>query len=151
MRRLVDTRFGIPYLALAFVLTVSLAGCAAPAPPMPQIPGAGDGGGSVTEADDGETVELLVGETVSIRLKANPSTGYAWRLDGPLPAALATVTVKYVPEPASPGTVGSGGHTVAVYKAVKVGRGEIRLVYGRPWEEGRVPPSVRVTYRIFVR
>ena len=83
-----------------------------------------------TEADDGKTVEVPLGETLGIRLDANPSTGYSWNLS--LTEGLSLAADEYIPSP-SGGRVGAGG--VQSYTLVTTAKGDqlARAEYRRPW------------------
>src|SRR5262245_7223528 len=86
---------------------------------------------SLVEVDNGRTVDIHRGETVRISLPENATTGYRWaidRFDDELIEALAT-------EPRyAPGTIGSGGDVVFIFRGKKIGAGEIVLKHWRHWE-----------------
>jgi len=85
---------------------------------------------TLTEQDDGRTVEVRTGQTLAIDLPENAATGYRWaveRLDGPVEPRAAA------PRPAA-GAVGSGGRTVLAFAATAPGRAEIALKHWRAWE-----------------
>jgi inhibitor of cysteine peptidase len=132
---------------LLAVLLFSAAGCGEAVPlPTPNVPS-----NTLTEADNGKTVNLNVGETLVVRLASNPSTGYTWETKD-----LDTQMLEQVGEAAfeSPDTppdlVGAGGILVRTFKALEPGTTTLTLVYHRPWETDVAPLqtfSVTVTVK----
>lgn len=109
---------------LAFVATgmlaFSLLGCSSAGPV------------TLTEADDGRTQQLAVGQELQVSLEANPTTGYRWAIDGDLPPEL-----EQVGEPeykADSSAIGSGGRETWIFSAVKSGSAALRLKYWRSFE-----------------
>ncbi|MBI5157485.1 MAG: protease inhibitor I42 family protein [Acidimicrobiia bacterium] len=98
-----------------------------------------------TAADDGAAIEVQVGETITVDLSGNPTTGYAWQVEG-LDAAVMTAT-----EPAFESDselMGAGGTFTFTFTAVAAGETQLRLVYLRPWEQ--VEPLETFTMTITV-
>jgi inhibitor of cysteine peptidase len=62
----------------------------------------------LTEADAGSTRQVKRGETVELRLKENPSTGYRWTIDVEPPGG-ATIAASSQ-EPGGPGLGANGVH-----------------------------------------
>ncbi|MBB6049928.1 protease inhibitor I42 family protein [Armatimonas rosea] len=88
----------------------------------------------ITEADQGKEIKLRLGETFTIQLAANPTTGYSWYLlTGPAP--WTPVSRKYVTDPHKPNLTGVGGKETFTFKAESVGGGFLRLLYLRGFEE----------------
>jgi inhibitor of cysteine peptidase len=81
--------------------------------------------------DDGATVGIRVGETLSVRLPENATTGYRWVADGIDPRILAVLPgeASYLDE-----AVGSGGEAIFRARAVAAGECDLELVNRRPWE-----------------
>lgn len=73
-----------------------------------------------------------VGELVTVRLQANPTTGFEWqaRFD---PEAVALVDRKFDP---GAGGIGGGGEDVLTFRPLRTGRATITLDLRRPWEKG---------------
>jgi inhibitor of cysteine peptidase len=90
---------------------------------------------SVGASANGKSFELKRGDTLVVRLDANPTTGYDWAIVGK-PKCLRLVGRSFVAPP--PGLVGAGGTDVFRF-SVKKGRGKLQLVYRRSWEKG-IPP-----------
>src|SRR5712664_986258 len=83
---------------------------------------------SLTENDEGRSVEVRAGDTVRISLPENATTGYRWAIDRIDEEVIEAVGS----EPNYPGgAVGSGGHVVFTFKAKKAGTGEVTLKYWR--------------------
>ena len=86
---------------------------------------------SLTEADNGRTVDLRVGESVRLTLPENATTGYRWTVDH---------LDREVVDPAGSephyagGAVGSAGQVTFDFKAKKAGSGEVALKYWRHFE-----------------
>jgi inhibitor of cysteine peptidase len=109
-------------------------------PPGKPSAGKRSKGIELTDADNGKTIKVAAGKSLTIALEGNPTTGYQWqtgKIDG------ASVRAEGKPEYAAKkhpaGMVGVGGSFVFRFKAVKPGKSEIKLVYLRPWEKDTPP------------
>lgn len=87
---------------------------------------------ALTEADDGRTVQRAVHQTLRVSLPANPSTGYAWRVDPDLPPSVLVQVGE--PETVSPPMPGAPGVTSFEFLATGPGLVPLRLVYDRTFE-----------------
>lgn len=99
--------------------------------------GAGDDGTEpavYTEADRGRTVKALVGDSITIRLSENPSTGYSWKLRQS--GGLELHADDFLQPTASPGLVGAPGTRVLTLEVTGSGTQSVDAVYERPWEPG---------------
>ena len=85
-----------------------------------------------TAADDGAAIEVQVGESFTIVLAGNPTTGYAWQVEGIDPAVLTASEPVYASDS---DLVGSGGSYTFTFTAAAAGESEVHLVYLRPWEQ----------------
>jgi inhibitor of cysteine peptidase len=91
----------------------------------------------VAEADAGTTVQLGLGDLLTVVLAANPSTGYVWDVVPETPACLAQIgDSSFTP---GNGNAGSPGKMTFQFEPVSTGRMTLRLVYHRPWETGVAP------------
>jgi len=122
-------------LLMAIVLT-AISGCAAQA-------------ALALEADDnGNEITLNKGQTLTIKLEANPTTGYTWEVVESEGAILRQVgETEYEAES---DLIGAGGVQTLRFEAVEAGEIELRLVYHRPWETDVEPLetfSVQVTVK----
>ena len=96
---------------------------------------------TITWGNRNKEVAVKAGQTFTVRLSSNPSTGYQWYvLAGPGPFQL--VGRKYAGRPAKPGVVGAGGEEVFTFKATGAGSGFLRLYYIRPFEEKIAPDAL---------
>jgi inhibitor of cysteine peptidase len=106
-------------------LTILLAACGAPSSQ------------TITEQDAGKTIEVSKGETITILLEGNPTTGYTWEL-----ASENLSILRQVGEPAfTPDSqaAGSGGKVSLKFEAVTTGQGLLQLVYHRSFEPDEPP------------
>jgi predicted secreted protein len=102
---------------LALSVLLLLAGCAAST--------------SLTDADNGKTIQAHVGDEIHIALDANPSTGYSWsveKIDGTL------LPLKQSDFSASSSAVGSGGTQTLTFVAKNAGTATLQLKYWRSFE-----------------
>jgi len=102
--------------------------------------GCGTNGISLTEADNGRQFTLQTGDTLTVSLASNPTTGYGWQV---LEIQDAILIQKGEPEfkqaTNSEGLVGAGGIETLRFEAVGSGKTSLKLGYMRPWES--VPPT----------
>jgi inhibitor of cysteine peptidase len=95
-------------------------------------------GAAVTlwDGDNGRRVPVRVGDTVAVRLSANPTTGFGWNLaDAGGPPILQLLGTPRFERPAGQ-PLGAPGAQVYRFKVVSAGQGVLRLLYQRPWEKG---------------
>lgn len=100
----------------------------------------------ISDPDDGGTVQMSPGDTLRVRLHAQPGTGYSWTVAKIDPAALAeSAPRKFVPPPQQiPGAI---GHDVFEFRAARSGRTSLEMHYVRPWEKNAAPAR---TFRVNV-
>jgi inhibitor of cysteine peptidase len=95
--------------------------------------------GALTDADNGKTATVNVGETLVIELGGNPSTGYTWEVkDLDIQIFQQVGDIGFRPASSTP-MVGQGGTQILTLKALKSGTTPLTLVYHRPWETGVAP------------
>lgn len=102
--------------------------------------------GTYSGSDSGKAIAVKSGETFTVKLDENPTTGYSWNMtvgDG-----LKIVNDRYVAN--NTGLVGSGGYHIWTIQATKAGTYKVAGVYKRPWEpltgkEQKYSLSVNVT------
>lgn len=83
----------------------------------------------LTDADRGRTIEVRYGETLTLRLPENPSTGYHWMVEKS--AGLEQIASRFS---ASSSAVGSGGVRVIDWRVGAPGSFRLRLKNWREWE-----------------
>jgi len=117
--------------------------------------GSGCGGSEairLNRENDGGQVTVKKGETVSITLDSNPSTGYQWTVLESDPAILEPVgEAKFTPTASTSSTplVGAGGQETLRFKTIGSGQVDLKLAYCRPWEEG-VEPAETFSVQVMV-
>ena len=107
---------------------------------------------NLSEADAGASVEIKVGEKISVSLSGVPTAGYVWGADKP-PAFVkvsegpggATSSAQFLP-----GFAGGNHWEVLVIEAIAPGEGEIALAQKRPWEEQAAPDDKRFKFQLKV-
>lgn len=113
-------------LVLVSLLLLLMAGC-----------GPKGKGLQLKEENSGQKVTLEVGQTLTLTLKSNPTTGYQWQVRDLDEAVLKLSNYEYRAD--TPITIGSGGVDVWSFEAQASGQTTLRLEYVRPWEEGKEP------------
>ncbi len=79
-----------------------------------------------------EARAVRVGESITLRLPSNPSTGFGWQaIFDPATVALDSQTF----DRGAP-NIGSGGEEVLTFRAIASGRAAITLELRRPWDKG---------------
>jgi predicted secreted protein len=95
--------------------------------------------------DDEDSINIAVGETISIILESNSSTGYKWILDTNLldSAIVSNTSNKYFSGVTS--LVGAVGTEQWIFEGEAIGTTTIKLNYKRIWET-----SIEDTFEIEV-
>ena len=90
-------------------------------------------GKTLTQSESGSTVTLQEGETLTLDLDANPTTGFQWQvISDPNARVLEVKGSKYL---ASEGDqVGGGGIETWTFKAVSAGKTTVVMSYSRPFD-----------------
>ncbi|WP_180982443.1 protease inhibitor I42 family protein [Methylocella silvestris] len=92
------------------------------------------------EADNGGTIRLHAGETITLRLPENPSTGYGWSLE-PYDAEL--LDVRQGPYRARAGALGAGGEASWTIRARAAGSSTKKTTLGlKLWLQWEGDPSI---------
>jgi inhibitor of cysteine peptidase len=101
--------------------------------------------------DFNKPLEITEGDTFSIVLNANPTTGYQWTLKEPLDATRVKLVHSQYQATVTPiHVVGSGGKETWTFKALHKGNATITLQYHRPWEKDK-PPARLKEYQIIIK
>jgi predicted secreted protein len=87
----------------------------------------------VSEADDGASLALRVGDRVMVELEGNATTGYTWTNAMEVEYAVLREAQEAEFRPASE-LLGAPGAFLFRYVAVDVGPQTFRFIYHRPWE-----------------
>jgi len=112
------------------------------------LAGCGKSQADLAAADSGGQVALKPGQTFTLTLDSNPTTGYSWEFVG-LDSQNVVEVVKQEYK-ADSKLIGSGGVDTIRLKAVQVGEAVITLVYHRSWEKD-VAPLETFTYTVTVQ
>lgn len=104
---------------------------------------------TLSDKDNHGTVDLTTGELLIVQLPANPSTGYAWTVNGD-PAPLKLVKHFHLRSKEESGMVGAPQTAVFEFKATSAGAATLTLLYRRSWEYN-VPPAKIFTVLVKVR
>lgn len=102
---------------------------------------------AVPEISNGQEHRLAPGNTVTLMLDGNPTTGYRWTASYN-EEMVALVGKDYQTDTRSGNLVGQGGHDYWRFKALKAGTTEIKMTYARPWES--VQPLKTFTLKVVV-
>jgi inhibitor of cysteine peptidase len=95
-----------------------------------------------TYTDEGQGIDTEVNQQFVIALGSNPgSTGYSWQASYD-ETMLELVGGQSTYEEPKSGLVGAGGVEYFRFKALKIGRTQITLVYKRAWEEEVIDQKV---------
>ena len=84
-------------------------------------------------------LEVQAGETFTVNLCSNPSTGFEWSEEAKIsdPAVLKLEDHEFIgPESEPPPPPGTPGQEVWTFNALSQGSSKIYLEYSRPWEGG---------------
>lgn len=105
----------------------------------------------LTQASSGKSYTINKGDTFTVTLASNPTTGYQLHMivDGSEPYSLVSKSYKSDPNPG--GMTGVGGSSTYTFKGTKSGTGEVIFVNIRKFDldtlKEAVPWSVKVTVK----
>ena len=103
----------------------------------------------VNEENNGDTIHVLPGELIRIRLRSNPSTGFSWALGPFEERGLETNgESEFEADAHREGEAGYGGCEIWTCKARHSGQNEISLFYARSWED--VDPAKRFKLNVVI-
>lgn len=91
----------------------------------------------LTEADNGNSIELRVGDKLEVELPGNPTTGFQWEVSN-----VDSIILTPIGEPEfkpSSNAVGSEGTVILRFEAVGAGQTKLKLIHHRPFEENVAP------------
>jgi predicted secreted protein len=106
---------------------------------------------SIDRSFDNTTVQIAVGDKLTISLEEIPTTGFIWVLVTNMPSSLQTISDEFVQQGNSeaPMRAGAGGYRKLVYQAIEKGQAVLSFVKRRPWEDGEIT-NERFTVAIVV-
>ncbi|MDE3091404.1 MAG: protease inhibitor I42 family protein [Chloroflexota bacterium] len=99
-------------------------------------------------ANNGTTVQVANGQTITITLDSNITTGYKWNLvTEPNAQVLKLLSSEYVPSVASNlPVVGAGGKEVWKFQTTGRGTTSLKLAFFRPFDPSQVAKEFAVTF-----
>jgi rhodanese-related sulfurtransferase len=92
------------------------------------------------------TGEVVPGQTVTVTLASNPTTGFRW--EAAQDSALFAVRDCYVSRPQSAPVSGSGGWQTFVLTPTQAGTAQVSFTYVRPWEDGGAARELSYTFTV---
>jgi predicted secreted protein len=98
----------------------------------------------LSEQDYGRTINVKVGDVVTIRLTENPSTGYRWTKE--VSSELEQISDHFV----GGGARGAGGVRVIEFRITRIGSYQLRMKNWREWE-GESSVIARFVVKIIVK
>lgn len=127
---------------LSLCAALALSACQTPHPTSkPTMP-------NTTINNTANKQHFKVGDTFSIQLRSNPTTGYRWQLVEPFDKTRLEKVGNHYQADANPNRmVGVGGTEIWTFKALKSGQAQIQLHYVRSWEK-QEPPAQVANYQI---
>jgi len=129
-------------IGIVCLIAAGCAGCIGTGPgtpagvspsPTPTAPAVQAGNLVVNEVQNHATVKVHKGNSITVRLPENPTTGFTWNLSAS--PGLLVVSDSYIPSDTTGKLIGSGGTHVWDISAQSVGAQTIEGVYLRPWEQ----------------
>jgi inhibitor of cysteine peptidase len=103
---------------------------------------------ALTEQDAGREVIVKKEREFLIRLPANPTTGYSWRLSiSPSDLLLQKKAPQYQSSVSGGKLLGSGGFECWRFRFTRPGLARLSFAYARPWEKG-IPPVRQLVFSV---
>lgn len=103
------------------------------------------------KTDSGSTTTISVGNTVTISLSENPTTGYSWAfsIEPESQNLISDISEKYIAP--NNNLVGSSGFKEYSFKAINTGEITLTGYYRRPWEKLDKQNSEKVEYSFIIK
>ncbi|MGI5848941.1 MAG: protease inhibitor I42 family protein [Christensenellales bacterium] len=108
-------------LAVSFIVMIAV-GCTATA-------------GQKVYGKDDTDISVDTGQSFTIKLEENPTTGYQWSVSISDESIVKLENDYYKQEPTDKQLVGAGGYRMLTFKGLKQGNATITLIYERSFEE----------------
>ncbi len=90
-----------------------------------------------TYNDEGQAIDIGVGQEFIIALGSNPTTGYSWQASyDETRLELVGGEPTYEADEPEGGALGAGGVEYFQFRALQAGEAQITLTYAQPWEGG---------------
>lgn len=94
---------------------------------------------TLTNSDNNSNTTLKVGDTLTVVLNSNPSTGYSWKVSAVDEKVLQPVGEPQFSLGSKTPVPGAGGTQTFTFNAVGKGKTTLTLIYVRPWETNVTP------------
>ncbi len=104
---------------------------------------------TLTEQDNGKTIELTKGATLIVKLSSNASTGYSWSVQSKSPL-LKLLDSNYKEKKQLAQVAGAPGVQTFQWQATGAGNATLKLEYRRPWEKDE-PPAKTFSVSLQIR
>ncbi|MFO7633737.1 MAG: protease inhibitor I42 family protein [Caldilinea sp.] len=91
---------------------------------------------TVTDADNGGTVQVAAGGRIDVELPGNPTTGYIWQVTANDESILLPIGHEFAPDSDA---AGAGGMERFSFHVMAPGEVNLELVNSRPWETDAPP------------
>jgi inhibitor of cysteine peptidase len=82
-----------------------------------------------------QNIEVNAGDTLTVTLASNPTTGFQWGETQITDKAIIQQTKSEYVEPVQ-GMLGAAGKQIYTLKALKIGETKVSTQYSRPWQGG---------------
>ena len=93
-------------------------------------------GKTLTEKNNGDSINLKINDSLEVKLESNPTTGYSWFLNDNVDVTIVSVSDPvFIESEKDKELVGAGGYEIFIIKAISKGKTSIILNYEIPWEE----------------
>jgi inhibitor of cysteine peptidase len=90
---------------------------------------------TLTQADNGRRVEARLGDTITIRLDENPTTGYRWSVEEEGGGVFNIAGTEFIQS--ADAKIGGGGQRVLTLRAAQAGAAPLKIKLWRQWEGDR--------------
>ncbi len=100
----------------------------------------------ITEADRGRTINARCGDTITVRLEENATTGHKWQLENLDPSILALQGARFSP-PCTAAAGAAGTHTFT-FQANSPGSVTLEFKYLQPWEPTQIADRMIVQLHV---
>lgn len=92
--------------------------------------------GGIAHATPTEQAHLVPGETFTVTMEANPSTGYGWSVDVPKTGSVTLLSSTFESQGSKDGQVGRPENQVFTFRAGEPNQhAHLQFSYRRPWEK----------------
>lgn len=92
---------------------------------------------------------IAIGDTFSINLPSNPTTGFSWKWVNKSNVAIVdTIAEQYIPTKTNPQMMGSGGTLKLTFKGLKNGLDSVKLDYLQAWNPNSISKSKTIVIEV---